>query len=189
MPDTFPVMRVIAGRHRGRRLRAPAGSSTRPVTDRAKESIFSSIAARIPAARVLDLYAGAGSFGIEALSRGAASAVFVESGREALAVLRSNLADLDLLEVATVVARRVEAALDDLAGPFDVVFCDPPWPVASADLEAVLARVVPVLAPDGLVVVTRRVSDPVPRPRGIGIADDRPLGDTRIIRYAIMSDG
>jgi 16S rRNA (guanine966-N2)-methyltransferase len=182
-------MRVIAGTHRGRRLRAPGTPDTRPVTDRVKESVFSSIAARVPAGRVLDLYAGAGSFGIEALSRGAASAVFVESGREALSALRANLADLDLGSVSMVVPRRVESVLDSLPGGFDLVFCDPPWPVGTSDLESTLTRIVPLLAPDGMVIATRRASDPVPRPPGIGIADDRRMGDTRIIRYAIMSDG
>ena len=84
-------MRVIAGVAKGRRLRAPAGLATRPMTDRAREAVFSAIAASIPGARVLDLYAGTGSLGLEALSRGAASATFVERDRSAVTALQVNV--------------------------------------------------------------------------------------------------
>ncbi len=84
-------MRIIAGSAKGRRLEAPRTSDTRPITDRAKESIFSSLGDRVVGARVLDLYAGSGAFGLEALSRGSASAEFVERGREAVGVLRRNV--------------------------------------------------------------------------------------------------
>lgn len=181
-------MRVIAGRFRGRRLRAPRGPDTRPVADRVKESLFSSLGDRVVAARVLDLYAGAGSFGIEALSRGAASATFVESARPALAALRQNLEALGLgPPEAVVVPRSVDVSLDG-AGAVDLVFCDPPWPLGSEDLAGVLERVAGLLAEGGMVVVTRRAGDAVPAPSGLAIADDRRMGDTRILRYAKMGD-
>jgi 16S rRNA (guanine966-N2)-methyltransferase len=121
-------MRVIAGSLRGRTLRAPRGSATRPTADRVREALFS-IIGRLDGARVLDLFAGSGALGIEALSRGAASAVFVESSRPALAALRENIRTLDLPERAMVIAGRVERSSSALArlGPFDVAFCDPPW--------------------------------------------------------------
>lgn len=172
-------MRVIAGTRGGRKLVAPDTSATRPVADRVKESLFSSIAAEIPQAVVADLFAGAGSFGIEALSRGAAAAVFVENGRKALAALRSNLESLDLEgEVAAVDVAKWGPGRD-----FDVVFCDPPWPMGRAELEETLQRIAPAVVSGGLVVVTRRASDPTPTPASYRIDDERAIGDTRIIRY------
>jgi 16S rRNA (guanine966-N2)-methyltransferase len=178
-------MRVIAGTHRGRRLVAPDTSDTRPVADRVKESIFSSLGTRVVDAVVADLYAGAGSFGIEALSRGATSVVFVESGRKALAALASNLGSLQL--EARVVSGTVERfLLAPAGGHFDLVFCDPPWPLASDTLGTVLEQLWPLLRSGALVVLTRRAGDPVPRPEGYEIDDQRRMGDTRIIRYAKM---
>ncbi len=174
-------MRVIAGEFRGRRLIGPDTDETRPIMDRAKESIFNSIAFEIPDARVVDLYAGAGSFGIEAMSRGAESVVFVESGRKALDSLRANL---DTLGIDAIVrkadVRTWDAAAD---GPFDVVFCDPPWPMEASAVGDVLERIAPELADDALVVITRRSSDSTPEPEGFAIDDERRLGGTRIIRY------
>lgn len=172
-------MRVIAGTRGGRKLVAPDTSSTRPVADRVKESLFSSIAAEIPGAVVADLFAGAGSFGIEALSRGAAEAVFVENGRKALAALRDNLESLDL--DGGVIA--LDVAKWDPDRDFDIVFCDPPWPMGQDDLEETLERIAPAVVEEGLVVVTRRSSDPVPTPGAYRIDDERTIGGTRIIRY------
>ena len=172
-------MRVIAGTRGGRKLVAPDTSGTRPVADRVKESLFSSIAADLPGAAVADLFAGAGSFGIEALSRGAASAVFVENGRKALDALRTNLASLDLDGQVV----RADVGTWTPHGEFDVVFCDPPWPMGRADLEEILHRIAPAVVANGLVVVTRRSSDEIPAPVGFRIDDERAIGDARIIRY------
>lgn len=174
-------MRVIAGSHRGRRLVAPDTADTRPVTDRVKEAVFSSLGGAVVDAHVLDLYAGAGSFGIEAMSRGAAAVVFVETGRKALGALRTNLEDLGL--VGTVVARPVTDYVSSTTDVFDLVFCDPPWPLASDDLATVLEHLAPHLAGGALVIVSRRSSDDTPRPDGYAIDDERRYGDTRIIRY------
>jgi 16S rRNA (guanine966-N2)-methyltransferase len=179
-------MRVIAGEFKGRRLRAPDTDATRPVTDRVKESIFSSLGDRVVGARVVDLYAGAGSFGIEALSRGAASAVFVENGRKAIDALRSNLTTLKL--ELDPIRRRVEDFVADADQAFDLVFCDPPWTLDGQSVERILTGLRRTLAEDGLVVLTRRATDPVPEPVGYRIDDDRRMGDTRIIRYAKMDE-
>jgi len=104
-------MRVIAGSARGVPLAAPPGNRTRPITDRVKETLFGILGARIPDARVLDLYAGSGAIGIEALSRGAASAAFVEADGRAVATLRDNLRRTRLAADATVVAMEVEGFL------------------------------------------------------------------------------
>jgi 16S rRNA (guanine966-N2)-methyltransferase len=176
-------MRVIAGTHRGRRLQAPPTEDTRPVMDRVKESIFSSIAAEVPGAAVLDLYAGAGSFGIEAMSRGADSVVFVESARGALGALQANLAALGI--PAAVVATSVERYVKQATGRFDLVFCDPPWPMAGDEVGRVLADLVPMLDDDATVVFTRRTGDAAPEVPGLRIDDVRVHGDTTIIRYVM----
>ena len=153
------------------------------MTDRVKESVFSSLQHRIRGAAVADLFAGAGSFGIESLSRGAASVVFVEQGREALEALRANLRSLRM--EATVERSDVVRWVDRGEWHFDLVFCDPPWPMDVATLTGVLERLQPHLEESAVVVVTRRATDPVPEPVGYAIDDDRRHGDTRIIRYML----
>ncbi len=126
-------MRVIAGSARSLPLRSLKGSTTRPTTDRIKETLFNIIADRIPDARFLDLFAGSGGIGIEALSRGAAMAVFVEQDRSALQVIRYNLHFTRLEERAKVVAgdavRAVCGPASSVDGghSFDVIFMDPPY--------------------------------------------------------------
>jgi 16S rRNA (guanine966-N2)-methyltransferase len=179
-------MRVIAGTYGGRRLRAPRGPQTRPVTDRVKEAVFSSLGPEVPGSEIVDLYAGSGAFGIEALSRGARHAVFVESGRDALAALRDNLAGLGVpSDTFAVEAVTVERYLDAAAtGPcVHVAFCDPPWPLGSIRLAEVLEALSPRLCPGAAVVVSRRASDTIPEPVDMRIDADRRYGDTRIIRY------
>lgn len=121
-------MRVISGTARGRRIQAPPGTGTRPITDRVKESIFNMLESLggVRAATVADLYAGSGSFGIECLSRGAASVIFVERNRAAARILQRNLDTLGLADNATVRVGSVERELGRL-GPVDVAFCDPPY--------------------------------------------------------------
>jgi 16S rRNA (guanine966-N2)-methyltransferase len=176
-------MRVIAGTKGGRRLTGPDTPDTRPVSDRVKESVFSSIGSFVLEARVADLFAGAGSFGIESLSRGAASSVFVEHGRKALDALRRNLADLDL--PGEVVQADVAQWVTGTSGVFDLVFCDPPWPLSTAALGEILEHLIQHLAEDALVIITRRATDEIPHPVGYTIDHERRLGDTRIIRYML----
>lgn len=135
-------MRVIAGEAKGRTLVAAKGGGTRSATDRIRETLFAILADRLEEATVLDLFAGAGTLGIEALSRGATRATFVERAPEALAALRHNLAATNFEDRAEVVRSDVVAFLDRPGGRYDVVFCDPPF----ADV-ALLGR---VLAHDGL---------------------------------------
>ena len=137
-------MRVIAGRLGGRKLVAPKGSGTRPTADRVKEALFS-ILGHLGDAVVLDLYAGTGGLGIEALSRGAARAVFVESAPQAQVALKKNLDDLGLAAVSQIVPSRVERAGSRIQtlGPFDCALVDPPYAdvdQAVAALEALVAR-------------------------------------------------
>ncbi|HEX6771560.1 MAG TPA: 16S rRNA (guanine(966)-N(2))-methyltransferase RsmD [Acidobacteriaceae bacterium] len=128
-------MRVIAGRYRSRLLTAPRGMATRPTSDRLRETLFNVLAPRIEGAQFADLYAGTGALGIEALSRGAAHVVFVETAAAALAALRENLTALGIRDGYQVEQRSVPVVLRNLARRticFDIVCFDPPWEDASA---------------------------------------------------------
>jgi 16S rRNA (guanine(966)-N(2))-methyltransferase RsmD len=150
---------VIAGSAKGVRL-APVPGGVRPVSDRAREGLFSSIAADVPGANVLDLFAGTGALGIEALSRGAERAVFVERDRGALRALRENLERTRLRPRAEVVRSDVAAFVTRKGNPgsrFDLVLADPPYDADAGVLEEVLAAVVGGrLEPAAVLVVTRR---------------------------------
>lgn len=147
-------MRVIGGVARGRRLAAPPGRDTRPTSDRTREALFSSIVSirgPLDGSRFVDLYAGSGAVGLEALSRGAAYVLLVERDQQALAVLRRNVEAVGLPGAEV---RAVEVERIDDSG-FDVVFADPPY-ADPVDLEHLAARA----APGGLLVVERSRRDP-----------------------------
>ena len=175
-------MRIISGVAKGRRLLAPASAGTRPVTDRVREAVFSIIGAWVEGARVLDLYAGSGSFGLEALSRGAAAATFVEQGSRALDALRANVASVSL--GGTVVNSPVRDFLERAGDGYHLVFVDPPWDMPSAELGSDLASLDRLLDDGAEVVLSRRQGDEAPPiPTGWRVATDRRYGDTRILRY------
>jgi 16S rRNA (guanine(966)-N(2))-methyltransferase RsmD len=172
-------MRVIAGTARGVPLRAPRDRATRPVTDRVKETLFGILGQRVPDARVLDLYAGSGALGIEALSRGAVHATFVERGREALATIRLNLERTGLAAAASVQGRDVDQFLArDTGGPYDLAFLDPPYEERA--ILAPLERLVPLLAPSASVVVKHFWRTEVPTPSGLARWRDRRFGETAL---------
>ena len=137
-------MRVIAGTYGGRRLVAPKGDVARPTQDRVREAWFSILGAEVQDARVLDLFAGSGALGLEALSRGARSAVFVEKARASLAALEKNIAELGVADVATVVkgdALRYAEAIIPLG--YDIVFADPPYDLGAGPRLIALFRARP----------------------------------------------
>jgi 16S rRNA (guanine(966)-N(2))-methyltransferase RsmD len=152
-------MRIIAGELGGRRIEAPPGRDTRPMLDRVREALFSTLLADVPGAAVLDLFAGTGSLGLEALSRGAASARLVESDPRALKRLRANVAALELGARAEVVPSDALAAASWGATPVDVVLLDPPYPLvrdprALKRLHAAIEQLVAgPLDPDGVIVL------------------------------------
>lgn len=153
-------IRVVAGELRGRRIAVPE-TGTRPLADRMRQSLFAVLEPRLLGARVIDLCAGSGAAGIEALSRGAAHATFVERAPRAAAVIRSNIAQLGLDERATVVsadALRILETLGARGEVFDLIILDPPYDdvVLRAALLERLAGPVSVVAPRGLVVATGR---------------------------------
>jgi 16S rRNA (guanine966-N2)-methyltransferase len=168
-------VRVVAGEFKGRRLYAPRGARTRPTADRVREALFSMLG-DVSGARVLDLYAGSGALGIEALSRGAESAVFVERDQQALAALRRNLdavgadADVRRQDVLRFLARS--------EGNFHLVFCDPPYDVAPRTAVA-LADALPGITEDNARIVTESDKrNPLELP--LPLLVERTYGDTRI---------
>lgn len=175
-------MRVIAGVAGGRKLVAPKTDGTRPATDRVREAVFSSIGAWVENSNVADLYAGSGSFGLEALSRGASSALFVENARKALEALNENIRSIGL--GGEVVNQSVGKFLEVSTHRFHLVFMDPPWPLPSEQMTAELALLDRLLEPGAEVIVSRRHTDPAPtHPESWRVATDKRYGDTRILRY------
>ena len=172
-------MRVIAGSARGQVLVAPRDARTRPISDRVKEALFGSVGPRVVDARVLDLYAGSGAVGIEALSRGAAHATFVERGRPAVAAIRQNLRRTGLAERAEVHATDVERFLaGGTTADWDLVVLDPPY--TERTLAQPLARLVPRLAPGALVVVKHFWRTPMPTGTGLSPIRTRRFGETML---------
>ncbi len=175
-------MRVIAGSVKGRRLVGPKGAATRPMTDRAKEGLFSSLGGMVQGARVLDLYAGTGSLGIEALSRGASSVVFVERHRPALEALRQNLLATGL--TGDVLAEDVASYMVRAQGDFDLAFVDPPHGLSLASVQEVLDGLSPLMVEGGQVVLHRRAGGPAPAVEALQLVDRRRYGDTELWRFA-----
>jgi len=179
-------MRIIAGLAKGRRLRSPEGGGTRPMMDRVREALFSSLGPLVDGADVLDLFAGSGSIGLEALSRGADRLVLVERGRRALAVLRGNVAAVGL--GGEIVPGDVLRYLVDAGACFDLVFVDPPYDLPLASVDEVLGMVRARLRAGGVVVVHRRAETGTPEAPGLEMIDRRRYGDTEITRFAIKED-
>jgi 16S rRNA (guanine966-N2)-methyltransferase len=186
-------MRVIAGTHRGRRLRAPRGAATRPTADRVREAIFS-IIGDCTDLRVLDLFAGSGAMGIEALSRGARSVTFVEGAPEAAACIRTNLAALALTESARVVVRDWSVAISQEAkrgAIYDLCLIDPPYSVVAGVSSTIAGALAPLLAEYATVILEGPAQGPVPTMDGIRVIDrsDRSYGSTRVSILRVRGAG
>lgn len=157
-------MRVITGSARGHRLFTLEGRNTRPTTGRIKEAMMSAIQFEIPGARVLDLYAGTGQLGIETLSRGAESGVFVELSPDAEHVILENLKHTRLADKASVYRSDVEQWLKQAPGVFDLVFIDPPYD--QDILPKILPLVEPLMAENGIIICESGTEDELPETVG-----------------------
>lgn len=174
-------MRVISGSAKGRTLRGPRGT-TRPTSDRVREALFDILAPYVQDARVLDLYAGTGALAIEALSRGAVAADLVEADRGAQGVIAENLERTGLNVRAHLWRMRVEKALGQLEGQYDVILADPPY--ADAHIGAVLSQLGSLTADEGLVAIEHASRVPLPdEASALRLWKRRRHGDTTLSIY------
>jgi 16S rRNA (guanine966-N2)-methyltransferase len=187
-------MRIIAGRHRGRTLLAPEGDAVRPTSDRAREALFNilahgDLAASGPSyadATVLDAFAGTGAFGLEALSRGAAAAIFLEKSRLALTALRRNIATLGEDARSRVIAADATAPPKAPAAAA-LAFLDPPYNKGLAAPALAALAAAGFLAPDALAVVEIQAAEILPPPAGFTVLDERRYGVAKLVFLHYMS--
>ena len=176
-------MRVIAGEARGRKLISLDGLHTRPTTDRVKESMFNMLSMRMLDARVLDAFSGSGALGIEALSRGAASCVFLENDTKAMSVTQENLKTIGFLDRANMHLCDACQFIKSTKEQFDIIFLDPPYdanlylPILSAIAEG------NVLAEDGVIVAERRADTEPCAIDSLSIVKDKRYGKTAVTMY------
>ena len=175
-------MRIVRGSHGGRVLRAPHGAATRPTSEKVREAIFN-ILPDVEGMQVLDMFAGSGALGIEALSRGAAHGTFIDQAKPALTVLRQNLRELELEDRATVLAGDavVLGARHVPASPWQLVFVDPPY---ASDLAVRAVQTLAHLAPDAAIVIEHDRRNAPPDELGSLVrTDQRRYGDTLVSFY------
>jgi len=186
-------MRVVGGSLRGRPLSGFKGGAIRPTSDRVREAVFNVLCSRGFFAfkpRVLDLYAGTGALGIEALSRGAESALFVDSGAQAAGLIKKNIDSLGLTERALFIRKEVNSATEGLekkGSLFDIIFLDPPY--GAGLISATLASAGPLLAPGGIVVAEGPKGAVIDADKsGLVILKEKSYGDTAVF-YLGKSEG
>lgn len=178
-------MRIVAGKHKGVRLESPEGSGTRPTSDRARENLFNILAhgdyaENLRGGRILELFAGTGALGLEALSRGAAHCTFVENAKPALAALHANIAKCraeDRSHVDTVDAFR----LGRQARPYDIVLLDPPYKEGAIEQGLISALDAGAIGPETLVVAQLDPKTPWEKPNGFAMLDERRYGAARFL--------
>lgn len=174
-------MRIVAGKFRGKALLSPSDESVRPTSDRAREAMFNILASRIgvnlDGLKVLDLFAGTGALGLEALSRGAQGAVFVDTGAEARGLIRDHIQEFGIAGIAKLL-RRDATALGPAGtmGPFDLVFLDPPYNQRLGEQALVSLRDGGWLAPDATIVLEEASEAEVILPEGFALDDRREYG-------------
>jgi len=182
-------MRITGGIGRGRTLRVPAGSKVRPTSDKVKQALFNILGGKVPGAVFLDLFAGAGGIGIEALSRGAERVVFVDGSRESLQVVRQNIEQAGFGERTEAVLSKAEAFLRKGSGPYDIVFLDPPY---AMEMQPLLQRVAGsgLLKPDAVVIAEHFKKQASPQTAGaLALYRESKYGDTVLAFYAMSGTG
>ncbi|MFH1258227.1 MAG: 16S rRNA (guanine(966)-N(2))-methyltransferase RsmD [Elusimicrobiota bacterium] len=189
-------LRVLAGEFKGKKLKTLPGNQVRPMLSRFKKSLFDILNPRIAGAHFLDLYAGSGSVGIEALSRGAEFACFVESDRRCQEIILDNLKKMDLLPRAAVILGNVESALKRINKKFDLIFAGPPYINANKEpiflVEVILKTIeqANVLKPGGWIIIQCQAKENVPQQRQkFALSRQKEYGDTRIYFYRYLKGG
>jgi 16S rRNA (guanine(966)-N(2))-methyltransferase RsmD len=177
-------MRIIAGTHKGRTLKAPKWEGLRPTSDKLRETLFNILAPRIEGARVLDVFAGTGAVALEALSRGAAAATCVESDHRAATLIEENAALCGEQKRCAIIRDGVERALQRPlpGGPFDIIVLDPPYQYAA--LEEAVRRAGSQKAADGIVVLEHASRVTPPAPAGLALTRTVKSGDSALSFYA-----
>lgn len=182
-------MRIIGGTARSRQIQAPAGQDTRPTLDRVRENVFNILQNRVRGARTLDLFAGSGAMSLEAVSRGAAHAVMVDKDRAAIAVEKANVATLRF-EASTRILpmdwKQAVAMLQREGERFDLVFLDPPY--AMRDMTEVMASLVPLLAPDAVILLEHEAQVMPSTADGYLITDHRKYGYVGVSFFQRMQE-
>jgi len=173
---------VIAGELKGLRLSSPAGLHTRPTPDRVKESVFNILGARVAGSRFLDLFAGSGAIGIEALSRGADEAVFVDDDPAAIGCIRANLIKTKLIGKAKVIAGDAKSAIRSMlkVESFGIIYLDPPFGCGALVETLNNPGFAKLLKPDGLIIIESQASAKATLPDGLRTADLRKYGSIQI---------
>ena len=179
-------MRIVAGRHRGRRLVAPTGHDTRPTSDRVREALFNLLAhsldwAGLQDAHVADIFCGTGAVALEALSRGAAFATLIDNDAAAVAAARANIASLGEERRTSLLRNDATGRLPRPARPVDLVYLDPPYRQDVAPAVIARLREGGWLAPGALVAIELHRRSEFPPPDGFAVVDDRTYGDTRLL--------
>ncbi len=178
-------MRITGGMGRGRRLSVPAGDRVRPTSDKVKQALFNILGEQVRGARFLDLFAGAGGIGLEALSREASQVVFVDSARTSLLAIRQNIETLGFAGRAVVIASRSESFLKNPQGPYDIIFLDPPYRMELAPLLRSISDV-DIVKPGGLVVAEHFKKQPSPEHAGrLERYREATYGDTALAFYRL----
>jgi len=179
-------MRIVAGAFRGRRLHTPKNDRIRPTIDKVRESVFNIIAEEVPGAKVLDLFAGTGAMGLEALSRGARFCLFVDNGSEAVRLIRENIKLLAADDLSKVIHGTASSAIRRLSAQnelFDLIFMDPPY--GKGYVEETFQIVCAVAGDGSLVVAEQHIKDSPPRTPAIWQKNhERRYGDTLILIYS-----
>ncbi len=176
-------MRVIAGKYKGKTLFSPEGNTTRPTTDKIKETVFNILFSKteMTGAVILDLFAGSGALGIEALSRGAKRAIFIEKDRYAYRLVRENLRHVGINGEAEVYCTDFTVALKKLSGKkFDIIFCDPPYAAGYEQQILQLIQKYDILSEDGIIFIEHSSENKLQNPPNGFIIDTRECGNTAI---------
>ena len=183
-------MRIIAGEARGRRIEAPAGRNTRPTLDRIRENMFNILQADIPESRILDLFAGSGALSLEAISRGAASAVLVDSDRKASMIQKQNAVSLRFIDRTRLYCcdwTRAVRTLQEEKQKFDIIFLDPPY--AMTDLRTVFTSLIPLMEKESMIVLEHEAGKSVSVPPEFMIVKDRSWGFCAVTVYRLNTEG